>query len=123
MLPVAADLSLAPCFFDEPSRQSARFKRHLTGKYASAVPRSAFLVVIVQVIACDAVAAREINLPADASCYAAAHIPPVQKSHLNKTPNFKQQKKRREDLQKKRNEEKQRQQAARKTSVFQPEKS
>jgi hypothetical protein len=57
------------------------------------------------------------------SCYAAAHIPPLQKSPLNKTPNFKQQKKRREDQQKKRNEEKQRQQAARKGSVFQPEKS
>jgi hypothetical protein len=42
---------------------------------------------------------------------------------LNKTPNFKQQKKRREDLQKKRNEEKQRQQAERKASTFQPEKS
>lgn len=40
--------------------------------------------------------------------------PPNLKSPLNKTPNFKQQKKRREDLQKKRNEEKQRQQAARK---------
>jgi hypothetical protein len=62
-------------------------------------------------------------IPAPGSCYAAAHIPPQQKSTLNKTPNFKQQKKRREDQQKKRNEEKQRQQAERKASTFQPEKS
>jgi hypothetical protein len=62
-------------------------------------------------------------IPAPGSCYAAAHIPPLQKSPLNKTPNFKQQKKRREDQQKKRNEEKQRQQAARKATTFQPEKS
>jgi hypothetical protein len=43
-------------------------------------------------------------------------ITPNLKSTLNKTPNFKQQTKRREDMQKKRNEEKQRQQAARKSS-------
>jgi hypothetical protein len=41
---------------------------------------------------------------------------PNLKRTLNKTPNFKQQKKRREDMQKKRNEEKQRQQAERKSS-------
>jgi hypothetical protein len=62
-------------------------------------------------------------MPASGSCYAAAHIPPFQKSPLNKTPNFKQQKKRREDQQKKRNEEKQKQHAARKASVFEPQKS
>lgn len=44
------------------------------------------------------------------------------KSTLNKTPNFKQQKKRREDMQKKRNEEKQRQQAERKIAPLTPEK-
>lgn len=44
------------------------------------------------------------------------------KSTLNKTPNYKQQKKRREDLQKKKNEEKQREQAARKAPDFQPPK-
>jgi hypothetical protein len=48
--------------------------------------------------------------------------PPNLKSTLNKTPNFKQQKKRREDMQKKRNEEKQRQQAARKVSDLPPQK-
>lgn len=47
---------------------------------------------------------------------------PQPESTLNKTPNFKQQKKRREDMQKKRNEEKQRQQAARKVSDFTPPK-
>jgi hypothetical protein len=39
---------------------------------------------------------------------------------LAKTPNFKQNKKRREDMQKKRNEEKQRQQAERKTNTLPP---
>lgn len=62
-------------------------------------------------------------MPASGSCYANAHIPPLQKSSLNKTPNFKQQKKRREEQQKKRNEEKQRQQAERKASPLRPEKS
>lgn len=62
-------------------------------------------------------------MPAPGSCYARAHIAPLQKSPLNKTPNFKQQKKRREDQQKKRNEEKQRQQAARRANAQQPEKS
>lgn len=41
-------------------------------------------------------------------------------SPLNKTPNFKQQKKRREEMQKKRNEEKQRQQAERKAGNLPP---
>lgn len=41
---------------------------------------------------------------------------PNLKSTLNKTPNYKQQKKRREEMQKKRNEEKQRQQSERKVS-------
>jgi hypothetical protein len=50
-------------------------------------------------------------------------LPPNLKSTLNKTPNFKQQKKRREDMQKKRNEEKQRQQAARKASDVPSQKS
>ena len=48
---------------------------------------------------------------------------PNLKSTLNKTPNFKQQKKRREEMQKKRNEEKQRQQVARKASNLPPEKA
>jgi len=41
---------------------------------------------------------------------------------MNKTPNFKQQKKRREEQQKKRNEEKQRQQAERKAIALQAPK-
>jgi hypothetical protein len=41
---------------------------------------------------------------------------------LNKTPNYKQQKKRREDMQRKKNEEKQRLQAARKVTDLPPAK-
>ena len=55
--------------------------------------------------------------------FAPAIIFPELRNTLNKTPNFKQLKKRREDQQKKRNEEKQRQQAARKSSDPQPQKS
>lgn len=45
---------------------------------------------------------------------AGAPAPSQTESALNKTPNYKQQKKRREEQQKKRNEQKQRQQAERK---------
>jgi hypothetical protein len=53
---------------------------------------------------------------------ASAPALPNLKVTLNKTPNYKQQKKRREDEQKKRNLEKQRQQAERKVSDLPPEK-
>lgn len=43
--------------------------------------------------------------------------PPLPESTLAKPPNFKQEKKRREDQQRKRNEEKQRQHAERKANV------
>lgn len=46
---------------------------------------------------------------------------PQQDSHLAKTPNFKQEKKRREEMQRKRNEEKQRQNAARKQNAPKPQ--
>jgi hypothetical protein len=65
--------------------------------------------------------AKRITLAPD-HAQRACFLPPNLKSTLNKTPNFKQQKKRREDMQKKRNEEKQREQAARKSNTFEPQK-
>ena len=60
--------------------------------------------------------AKRITLPSTKAAVPAPSPYPNLKRTLNKTPNFKQQKKRREDMQKKRNEEKQRQQAERKSS-------